>query len=127
MTTFWRQWVGLPWELGADPRDGRAACCFRTVQAVREALGLPWPSDRMAGWYRQASSGAWDNLRQAWDELTEPTQAKEPGTLIRFDNGNSFGVGALLTSDIFVTVRHHGRLIVGPRSACGNLSLYRLK
>jgi hypothetical protein len=93
--TFWRKWSGLPWGLGADPRDGRAACCFRTAQATREELGLPWP---------------------------------EAGALIRFDRGDdSFGVGVLPDERTLITVRHYGRLIVGPLAACSKMNLYRLR
>lgn len=80
----------------------------------------------MAGWYRQAAAANWVELRQVWDDLTEPAKDPEPGLLIRFDSGDSFGVGALVSQDTFITVRHHGRLVVGPRSAC-SLNLYRLK
>lgn len=126
--TFWRKWVGLPWQLGADPRDGRAACCFRTAQAVRETLGLPWPADRMEDWYRRARAGAWDALRLEWETMTEPVRKAEQGALIQFNNSdNSFGVGIMLDDETFATVRHQGRLIVGPRSSCGKLNLYRLK
>lgn len=125
--TFWRNWVGLPWQLGADPRDGRAACCFRTAQAVREAMGLPWPADRMEHWYRLARRGDWEALWADWAELTEPIEDPEPGALIRFDNGDGgFGVGVLPSAATFITVRHCGRLIAGPLSACGKLKLYRL-
>lgn len=128
MKTFWRDWTGLPWQLGADPRQGRAACCFRTAQAVRECLGLPWPADRMEGWYRAARNGDWMNLRAQWDELTEPILRPETGALIRFDNlDGTFGAGVLPDSRTFITVRHKGRLIAGPVDSCGNLKLFRLK
>lgn len=124
---FWRDWVGLPWELGADPRSGKAACCFMTAQAAREALGMPWPADRMADWYQAARRGAWGLLREDWAEMTEPISTPEPGALIRFDNADdSFGVGILPDDHTLITVRHLGRLIVGPLSACGKLKLYRL-
>lgn len=125
--TFWRRWVGLPWQLGADPRDGKAACCFRTAQAAREELGLSWPAEWMERWYRLAAAGCWDELRADWRQSTEPIEQPEVGALIRFDNSNgSFGVGVLPDERTFITVRHQGRLVAGPRSACGNLSLYRL-
>jgi hypothetical protein len=124
---FWFPWVGLPWELGADPRLGRAACCFRTAQATREAMGLPWPVDRMADWYRLARGGAWDELRRDWGELTRPIDRPIAGGLILFDNGTSFGVGVLPTVLTFITVRHNGRLIVGPTDTIRNPSFYRLR
>ena len=126
--TFWRKWSGLPWGLGADPRQGRAACCFRTAQATREELGLPWPAELMKGWYAAAHSGAWDDLRRDWHGLTEPIEKPEAGALIRFDRGDdSFGVGVLPDERTLITVRHYGRLIVGPLAACSKMNLYRLR
>lgn len=126
---FWRKWVGLPWAWGADPREGRAACCFMTAQAAREELGLPWPSDRMGDWYLRASGGKWMGLRYDWNEFTTKIKKPEAGALLRFDNpGNdSFGVGVLVEAEIVVTVRHQGRLVVAPRKALGPLTLYQLK
>lgn len=125
---FWRKWVGLPWSLGADPRDGRAACCFRTAQAVREELGLSWPADRMERWYAAARRGAWRELREDWDGMTDPIKEPQTGALIRFDHGDGgFGIGVLPDERTLITVRHHGRLIVGPLAACGKFNLYALR
>jgi hypothetical protein len=125
---FWRKWVGLPWEWGADPRDGKAACCFRTAQAAREELGMPWPSDRMGDWYKRARSGEWTGLRWDWGDATDSLDLPEAGALIRFDNLDlSFGLGVLATPEILITVRHRGRLVVAPFSAFQSLPLYRLK
>jgi hypothetical protein len=126
---FWTHWVGLPWALGADPRDGKAACCFRTAQAIREGLGMPWPARRMQNWYSAARRGDWDRLLQDWEEITAPTETPAAGTLIRFDNPSdgSFGVGVLPDERSFITVRHYGRLIAGPISACRKLKLYELQ
>lgn len=124
---FWRNWVGLPWELGADPRGGQAACCFATAQAARECLGMPWPAHLMPEWYRLARAGRWERLRLDWAAMTQPIRKPEIGALIRFDNNDdSFGVGVLASEGTFITVRHHGRLVAGPLSACGKLRLYRL-
>ena len=126
--TFWRDWVGLPWELQADPREGRAACCFMTAQAAREAMGMPWPAHLMPEWYCMAREGRWAELRHDWAAMTEPIKKPEAGALIQFDNRNdSFGVGILPDSRTFITVRHNGRLVAGPVSACGKLNLFRLK
>lgn len=124
---FWRKWVGLPWALGADPRSGRAACCFRTAQAVREELGLPWPTERMETWYDRARQADWANLRSDWQALTAEVRTPGTGALARFDNPDgSFGVGILVEPDLLITVRHHGRLIVAPRRAIGSIKLYQL-
>lgn len=60
--------------------------------------------------------------------MTVPIEKPEAGALIRFDHGdNTFGVGVLPDERTLITVRHYGRLIVGPLSACGKFNLYRLK
>ena len=126
--TFWRNWPGLPWAIGADPRDGKAACCFRTAQATCEELGIPWPADRMEHWYASALGGNWANLRRDWSSLTVPIEKPEAGALVRFDHGDGgFGVGVLPDEKTLITVRHYGRLVVGPSTACGKLNLYRLQ
>jgi hypothetical protein len=125
---FYRRWVGLPWEWGADPRAGKAACCFRTAQAAREELGLSWPSDRMDDWYSRARRGAWTGLKDDWDLFTERIEKPVTGALLRFDNTNgTFGLGVLAEDEIVITVRHQGRLLVAPCRALGPVSLYQLK
>jgi hypothetical protein len=125
---FWHRWVGLPWAWGADPRDRRAACCFRTAQAAREELGLPWPADRMDGWYQAAQAGRWAWLKDDWTEATEEVDDPVPGLLMRFDNPDgSFGVGVLVEAETLVTVRHQGRLIVAPTKAIRQSRLYQVK
>lgn len=126
--TFWRKWVGLPWALGADPRDGVGACCFRTAQAIREELDMHWPEGWMNHWYQMARQGDWGKLRLDWEESTDRIEQPEAGALVRFDHRDgSFGTGALPNEKTIITVRHHGRLIAGPVSACGGLKLFRLK
>jgi len=126
--TFWRDWVGLPWKWGADPRDGKAACCFRTAQATREELGMSWPADRMERWYSDARKGSWGGLWQDWADMTTPLDDPEPGALVRLDNpGDTFGVGVLATANTLLIVRHHGRLVAGPLSAFRKLKLYHLQ
>ena len=125
---FWRKWVGLPWAWGADPRDGKGACCFRTAQAAREELGLPWPSDRMGDWYVRAQRGDWTGLKCDWADATEQISKPEAGALLRFDNPDGgFGVGVLVEAEIVVTVRHQGRLVAAPRRALYSPRFYQLK
>ena len=125
---FYRRWVGLPWAWGADPRDGKAACCFKTAQAAREELGLSWPKDQMDDWYRMARQGAWAVLRDDWDEFTERIDDAVAGALLRFDNPDgTFGLGVLAADEIVITVRHQGRLLVAPRRALHPIQIYQLK
>lgn len=82
----------------------------------------------MERWYRDAARGHWDDLRRDWHGLTEPIGRPEAGALIRFDRGDdSFGIGVLPDERTLITVRHYGRLIIGPLAACGKMNLYRLQ
>jgi hypothetical protein len=82
----------------------------------------------MSLWYLQAGSGMWWGLGQDWGQMTEPIEKPEVGALIRFDRGDgSFGIGVLPDERTLITVRHYGRLIVGPLAACGKMNLYRLR
>lgn len=104
------------------------ACCFRTAQAAREELGLPWPAEHMSDWYTRARHGHWETLRRDWDELTVQIQEPVAGALLRLDNPTgSFGVGVLVDSETLVTVRHQGRLLVVLRRAMGPHNLYQLR
>lgn len=117
---FYHKWVGLPWRRKADPRTDRAACCFRTAQAVRECLGLPWPAECMDDWYRTAEQGLWPVLRRDWDRRTTMIEGgdgdREPGDLLMFDStqNDSFGIGVFVTPQAFITVPEGRRLIVLP-------------
>lgn len=124
---FWMGWVGLPWEWGADPRDGQAACCFRSSQAVREQLGMPWPNERMEAWYRLARLGVWAKLRHDWYACTRIVEEPRPGLLLKFDQpDDSFGVGALASADVAIVVRHFGRLHAIPACHWRKLPLYEV-
>lgn len=127
--SFWLDWVGLPWRLGADPRDGKGACCFRTAQAAREALLLPWPADEMARWYELAQAGAWELLREDWKTMTYmeegPTRA---GQLVKFDRDDGgFGLGVMASETALITVPEHRRLIVLPAKMVSARPRYELR
>jgi hypothetical protein len=125
---FWHDWIGLPWSLGADPRQGKAACCFATAQAVREVLGMPWPARQMKQWYSRARARDWLGLQRDWEQMTALIETPEAGALVQFRNADgSFGVGVLPNAETLITVRHYGRLIAGPLAACENLKLHRLR
>jgi hypothetical protein len=82
----------------------------------------------MEGWYLDARRGDWGLLRLDWDAMTAPIKKPEAGALIRFDHSDdSFGIGVLPDAQTLITVRHHGRLVVGPLAACGKFNLYCLK
>lgn len=89
---------------------------------------MSWPADRMDAWYSAARRGDWPELRRAWGDMASPIEQPEAGALVRFDHGDGgFGVGVLPNDQTLITVRHHGRLIVGPLSAFSKLNLYRLQ
>jgi hypothetical protein len=125
--TFWLPWVGLPHEIGADPRDGRGACCFKTAQAVREELGLSWPKERMDEWYQLASANSWEQLHRDWETLTTPCEAR-PGaiTLLGDDPLGSFGLGVLASSEFALTSIHGLKLVSVPKRLWQNFQFYEV-
>ena len=128
MMPFWSTWVGLPWQWGADPRDGEGACCFRSSQAVRETLGLSWPAERMQGWYELARADQWQQLRHDWTKNTYEVQAPKAGTLLQFEKEDgSFGVGCLVSPSAAVIVKHESRLYVLTHHYWHQLPLFELK
>lgn len=125
---FWHHWVGLPWQWGADPRDGRAACCFRTAQAARESMGLSWPAGQMEGWYALAEAGAWGMLRGEWNKYTMVAGEPAAGQIVRVDNDNgSFGLAVFVDPATIIAVRHYGRLLVVPARVFSLFSRYELR
>ena len=82
----------------------------------------------MRQWYSRARARDWEGLQNDWEQMTVPIEAPETGALVQFKNQDgSFGLGVLPNAQTLITVRHYGRLIVGPLAACGNLKLHRLK
>jgi hypothetical protein len=66
----WRDYIGLPHEIGADPRDGIAADCLLLVFAVQDELGIPHPEPDER-WFEAARN---DQIQMLCDEFFDGTE-----------------------------------------------------
>lgn len=71
----WRDFIGLPHEIGADPRIGAAADCLLLAFAVQDELGIrhPEPDER---WFEMARNDDWTQLSALFFRWAR--QQKEP-------------------------------------------------
>jgi len=118
MSEFWLPWIGLLQLDGADPRAGVGGCCFRMAQAVREELGLPWPAERMSGWYDRAEQGDWAGLRDDWFCSTVICTPL-PGTVSLLDREpppGAFGIAVLVDDRTALTALHGKGVVAIPRA-----------
>lgn len=99
----WANFVGLPHEIGADPRHGRGADCLLTVFAVRDDLGLYTPPAELR-WFSLARKSRWEELLQEFLASTYPTH-RAPGRLRLFtqETGREFGLGVSVEGGMLLT------------------------
>lgn len=70
------QYLGLKYELGADPKDGKAAdCSILCLTLLREA-GVKVP-DFDPKWTEMARMGLWGSLETIWRRETAPISEPE--------------------------------------------------
>lgn len=126
MTLNWRSWLGLPHEIGADPRDGQAACCLVIARLVLEDASYEVPEiDDMIS---QARSGQWLPLVNKFYELCEPVPTPEPNSITLLRNGvNGLGIGTVVEPNIMLTLHHKRGVIALPINRLRLLKFYRIK
>ena len=104
---MWRQWIGLPHEFGADPRDGKAADCLVMVWAILADAGIKCPKFRQE-WLDLARQGKWGVLQAMWEQNTQPLAKPEPHAVCLFENGpQGLGVGIVVEQGLLIV--HHKR------------------
>lgn len=121
-SAVWSPWIGLPSRWGADPRKDGAACCFRLTEIVRTILNLPWPHERMEGWYHLARGGQWSALHFDYGFLTTPAEDRLPGSFRRIASpgapvNGAFGLGVIVDERYMLTVLEGRGMVAVPRSA----------
>lgn len=104
---MWKDWIGLPHEFRADPRDGKAADCVVMVWAVLEEAKIKCP-DFQNDWLDLAEAGRWDAIQTIWEQGTEPLDKPEPYAICLFDNG-PIGLGFGIVVDDGVLIVHYKR------------------
>lgn len=123
---FWEPWLGLPHEIGADPRDGQAACCLVTCKAVLERAGLAFPP--IEPLLVMARQGDWINLQKTFYAHSVPIETPEVNAFCLLRNGvHGLGMGTVVASNILITLHHRRGVITLPASRLGLLRFYKLR
>lgn len=126
-TVDWTAWIGLPHEIGADPREGKAACCLVMARILLRAAGLPFPEiedDLLA----LARAQQWPRLTRIFHEYVEPIPEPEPWAMTLVQNGPAgLGIGTVVPGP-YVLLPHHRRGVKAiPIVALKQLNYHRLR
>jgi hypothetical protein len=98
----WMKYVGMPYRMGADPRNGNGTDCIRLVLRVLEDAGLqPPPVERQ--WYKWLAEDNLDAIRDDWYALTEQTAGPEQYAMALVPTGGVFCI-AVVVDDGLLTV-----------------------
>lgn len=101
-TCDWMQYVGMPYRMGADPRNGNATDCIRLVLRVLEDAGLNPPAVERK-WYALLAQGDIDAIRDDWLSLTEQTNGPEQYAMTLLPTQGLFSI-AIVVDDGLLTV-----------------------
>jgi hypothetical protein len=105
MAPIYHSWLGLPHEIGADPRDGHAACCLVMARILLEDAGqTPPPID---DWIELARAGRWEPLRDAFYRNTEELPKAEPWSITLLDSPEEgLGIGTVVPGRLLLVPLH---------------------
>lgn len=106
----WRNYLGLPHVLAADPADGKGADCLVLAFSVLDELGKHHPP-LQERWFELARRGIWNELETIWRDLTTPIDAPENGAVTLIRNGPA-GLGVAVVIDDGLLMVHHRRGVV---------------
>ena len=121
----WRPWLGLPHVIGADPAEGRGACCLLMAQALYRAAGRPFPDPDPL--LEHARRGMWGLLQLEFEKRCEPLPAPEPLALVLLRNPRE-GLGLGIHVGTHLLMPHHRRGVVAvPVELLKPLSYCRLR
>lgn len=98
----WMKYVGMPYRMGADPRNGNGTDCIRLVLSVLDDAGLhPPPVERR--WYKWLAEGNLKAIRNDWLSLTEQTTGPEQYAMTLLPTEGIFCI-AIVVDDGLLTV-----------------------
>lgn len=113
MRLDWRAWLGLPHEIGADPRDGSAACCLVMTTIILQDKGFNTPP--IDDWLVAAKAGNYAEILYQLEKCIEPITTPEMYAFTIFRNGRSgLGVGIVIESNTLLLVHHRKGVITLP-------------
>lgn len=115
----YHQYLGLPAQLQADPRDGKAADCLLLAFAILDDLGKPHPAPE-AAWFDAVTAGRWWELEALWRRYTRPLNGPCTGAVTLLESkrstGHRLGVGTVV-DDHLVMVHPRKGVVAAPVEA----------
>lgn len=124
--TDWRRWIGLPHQLGADPRDGKGCCCLKLSQIVLEAAGYEPPriNDQ---WYELGQQKRWDDAARLFLEHVIETDPWRQWSIVPFWSPEMFGIGVVVQDRMVLTSHHTRGACVIPARALRSPEFFALR
>jgi hypothetical protein len=107
----WRKWIGLPHKIGADPRNGEAACCLIMAKIILEDAGIKLPVDENK-MISLAEKKLWPTLSLVFEKKTEFIEKPEPYAVSLINNPTQgLGVGVVVeeAGNLYLLMPHHRR------------------
>ena len=124
--TLWRQWIGLPHELGADPRQGKGCCCLKLSQIVLEAVGQK-PPQINSQWYELSLQQRWDEAAKLFLSYVIETDPWRQWSIVPFWSPQMFGIGLVVQDRMVLTSLHTRGACVIPARALRSPDFFTLK
>jgi hypothetical protein len=121
---IWDDWIGLPHQTGADPRQKKAACCLVMAKILHESESLKFPA--IDGMIFAAKNSHWDLLLCTFlanvTKIVTPTKM----SLVLIESWpHGIGIGTVLpTGKVLIPV--HGRGVSEIPVRCFNRSPFFL-
>ena len=124
--TGWRKWIGLPHELGADPRDGKGCCCLKLSQIVLAAAGYnpPQINDK---WYVLSQQNRWDDAAKLFLEYVTEADPWTQWSIVPFCSPEMFGIGVVVQDQMVLTSHHRRGACVIPARALRSPEFFVLR
>jgi hypothetical protein len=110
-------WVGLPHEIGADPRKGKGACCLVVASLINKAACTPFPHQMVPEWLEMARQGDWAPIRRSFFRRTVHVGDPRPGDLHLFiaPGTDALGLGTVVSADWMVLPVEDAGVRMAPR------------
>lgn len=127
---IWLKWIGLPHQIGADPNDGKAACCLRMAVHVLRNAGRQPPEDAVIDrWVDLARGEQWPLLERAFLDHCVPTQARDLWSVVLITNGprKALGLGVVIPDDLLLFPHHRRGVMAAPLKLLRPLTHYNLR
>lgn len=108
----WHTWLGLPHQIGADPREGKAACCLVMAHILLSDAGLnPPPLEPMV---RAALNSDWSALMNDYNDATRTVNAPERLAMTLLVTRKGIGLGTVVEDGLLLVPHHRHGVVTFP-------------